>query len=106
MDPFVRLDDVTLAYGSSELATALKGTSLTIEKGQFADLVVPDKDFFSCAEDEISFLTSELTMVGGKIVYGAGTFAELDENPVPPAVLDRCVGGLFLAISAQLLVRR
>ncbi|ARP98238.1 amidohydrolase [Pseudorhodoplanes sinuspersici] len=59
-----------------------------IEKGQFADLIVPDKDFFSCAEDEISFLTSDLTMVGGRIVYGAGDFAALDENPVPPAMPD------------------
>lgn len=59
-----------------------------IEKGQFADLIVPDKDFFACAEEEISFLTSELTMVGGRIVYGSGTFASLDENPVPPAMPD------------------
>lgn len=65
-----------------------EGKKGRIEKGQFADLIVPDKDFFSCAEDEISFLTSDLTMVGGKIVYGAGDFAKLDENPVPPAMPD------------------
>ena len=57
-----------------------------IATGQFADLIVPDKDFFSCAEDEISFLTSELTMVGGRVVYGAGDFAPEDDNPVPPAM--------------------
>ncbi|MBB3392938.1 hypothetical protein FHT82_005727 [Rhizobium sp. BK275] len=65
-----------------------QGKKGRIEKGQFADLIVPDKDFFACAEEEISFLTSELTMVGGKIVYGSGTFASLDENPVPPAMPD------------------
>jgi predicted amidohydrolase YtcJ len=65
-----------------------EGKKGRIEKGQFADLVVPDKDFFSCAEDEISFLVSELTMVGGKIVYGAGDFKTLDENDLPPAVPD------------------
>ena len=27
-------------------------------------------------------------MVGGKVVYGAGHFAALDENPVPPAMPD------------------
>lgn len=59
-----------------------------IAAGQFADLIVPDKDFFACAEDELSFLTSELTMVGGRIVYGAGDFAPLDDNPVPPAMPD------------------
>jgi predicted amidohydrolase YtcJ len=65
-----------------------EGKKGRIEKGQFADLIVPDKDFFACAEDEISFLTSELTMVGGKIVYGAGGFASLDEKDVPPAMPD------------------
>ncbi|WP_416064170.1 amidohydrolase [Rhizobium sp. ZK1] len=65
-----------------------EGKKGRIEKGQFADLIVPDKDFFACAEEEISFLTSELTMVGGRIVYGSGTFASLDENPVPPAMPD------------------
>ncbi|MEO3955976.1 amidohydrolase family protein, partial [Chromobacterium piscinae] len=54
-----------------------------IEAGQLADLVVPDKDFFSCPEDDISFLVSELTMVGGRIVYAAGGFAALDDNPLP-----------------------
>jgi predicted amidohydrolase YtcJ len=65
-----------------------EGKKGRIEAGQFADLIVPDKDFFACAEDEISFLTSELTMVGGKIVWGAGQFAPLDDNPVPPAMPD------------------
>lgn len=63
-----------------------EGRKGRIERGQFADLIVPDKDFFSCAEDEISFLTSELTMIGGRIVYGAGDFAALDESDLPPAM--------------------
>ncbi|WP_420853737.1 amidohydrolase [Shinella kummerowiae] len=65
-----------------------EGKKGRIEKGQFADLIIPDKDFFACTEDEISFLSSELTMVGGSIVYGAGDFSELNENPVPPAMPD------------------
>ncbi|MCZ4093755.1 amidohydrolase [Sinorhizobium psoraleae] len=65
-----------------------EGKKGRIEKGQFADLIVPDKDFFACAEDEISFLTSELTVVGGKVVYAAGTFAEYDESELPPAMPD------------------
>jgi predicted amidohydrolase YtcJ len=65
-----------------------EGKKGRIEKGQFADLIVPDKDYFSCPEDEISFLTSDLTMVGGKVVYGAGDFAGLDESRVPPAMPD------------------
>jgi predicted amidohydrolase YtcJ len=59
-----------------------------IEPGQFADLIVPSQDYFAVPEDEISFLTSDLTMVGGRVVYGAGDFAPLDENPLPPAMPD------------------
>ncbi|CAD5109953.1 amidohydrolase [Zestomonas carbonaria] len=59
-----------------------------IQAGQFADLIVPSKDYFTVPEDEISFLTSDLTVVGGRVVYGAGDFAPLDDNPLPPAMPD------------------
>ena len=59
-----------------------------IEVGQFADLVVPDRDFFACAESEIADTTALLTVVGGKVVYGAGDFASLDDSPLPPAMPD------------------
>ncbi|GAA0684513.1 amidohydrolase [Dyella marensis] len=59
-----------------------------IAAGQLADLIVPDRDFFACAESEIADIVSELTMVGGKIVYGAGRFADLDEAPIPAAMPD------------------
>jgi predicted amidohydrolase YtcJ len=59
-----------------------------IEKGHFADMLMPSKDYFSVSEDEISFLTSDLTVVGGRIVFGAGDFAALDDNPLPPAMPD------------------
>jgi predicted amidohydrolase YtcJ len=65
-----------------------EGRKGRIEVGQFADLIVPDRDYFACAEDQISDITALLTMVGGKIVYGAGDFATLDEAPVPPAMPD------------------
>jgi predicted amidohydrolase YtcJ len=57
-----------------------------IQIGQFADLIVPDRDYFSCLEDEIADTTSDLTIVGGKVVYGAGAFAALDEGGPPPAM--------------------
>ncbi|PAU78539.1 amidohydrolase [Halomonas salipaludis] len=59
-----------------------------IEAGQLADFIVPSRDFFSVPEDEISFLTSDLTVVGGRIVYGDNDFAPLDDNPLPPAMPD------------------
>jgi predicted amidohydrolase YtcJ len=59
-----------------------------IEAGQFADLVVPDRDFFACAESEIAGTTALLTIVGGRMVYGAGDFAVHDAGAPPPAMPD------------------
>jgi hypothetical protein len=66
-----------------------------IQPGQLADFIVPSKDYFRCSEDEISFLTSELTVVGGRVVYGAGEFGPLDDNPLPPAMPDWSPTRLF-----------
>ena len=65
-----------------------EGKKGRIQVGQFADLIVPDRDFFSCAENEIADITSDLTVVGGRIVYGAGDFKKLDDSPPPPAMPD------------------
>jgi len=59
-----------------------------IEVGHLADLIVPDRDYFSCPESEIPEITAHLTVVGGKIVYGASEFAHLDEATPPPAMPD------------------
>jgi predicted amidohydrolase YtcJ len=64
-----------------------EGRKGRIEAGQFADLIVPDRDYLSCPETDIPDTTSLLTMVGGKIVFAAGPFAECD-SPVPPAMPD------------------
>jgi len=65
-----------------------EGKKGRIEVGQLADLIVPDRDYFSCAEGEIADTVSELTIVGGKVVYGAGQFAHFDEAAPPPAMPD------------------
>jgi hypothetical protein len=64
-----------------------EGKKGNIAVGQLADLIVPDRDYFACAEDEIADAVSELTVVGGRIVYAAGGFAALDNAP-PPAMPD------------------
>jgi hypothetical protein len=64
-----------------------EGKKGRIEVGQLADLIVPDRDYFACAESEIADTVSELTIVGGRIVYGAGVFASLDAPP-PAAMPD------------------
>ncbi|MEC4593152.1 MULTISPECIES: amidohydrolase [Nitrospirillum] len=65
-----------------------EGKKGRIQEGQLADLIVPDRDFFACAEDEIADTTALLTVVGGKVVYGAGDFAGHDAAPIPPAMPD------------------
>ncbi|KVW37622.1 amidohydrolase [Burkholderia ubonensis] len=73
-----------------------EGKKGRIEVGQLADLIVPDRDFFACAEADIADTTSLLTVVGGKVVYAAGPFADRDA-PLPPAMPDwspvRAFGG-------------
>jgi predicted amidohydrolase YtcJ len=46
--------------------------------GMFADLVVLTEDYFSVPVGRIAQIQSVLTMVGGKIVYAAGPFSNLD----------------------------
>lgn len=65
-----------------------EGRKGRIEAGQLADLAVPDRDFFACAESDIADTTSLLTIVGGRVVYGAGVFATFDDAPPPPAMPD------------------
>jgi hypothetical protein len=59
-----------------------------IAVGQLADLIVPDRDFFACSEHDIAGIVSELTIVGGKVVYGAGPFKQFDDSAPPPAMPD------------------
>ncbi len=65
-----------------------QGNKGQIAAGQLADLVVPDRDFFGCPESDIADTSALLTMVGGKVVWGAGEFADLDDSAPPPAMPD------------------
>ncbi|MGA2952214.1 MAG: amidohydrolase [Caulobacteraceae bacterium] len=80
-----------------------------IAVGQLADLIVPDRDYLTCPEDEIANTTSDLTMVGGKVVYGAGDFASLDAGAPPPAMPDwspvRAFGGYGAWGDAEIAAR-
>ena len=56
-----------------------------IAKGQYADLVILNKDYFSIPVDEIRSIHAECTIVNGKPVYGADDYSNLDA--APPAVI-------------------
>ena len=55
----------------------------TLETGQYADLAVLSEDYFAVPAEEIRRISSVLTVVGGKIVYAADQFSDLDP-PRPP----------------------
>lgn len=72
------------------------GKKGAITPGQFADFAVLDRDCFSVTDAEIASLKSELTVVGGQVVYGAGIFARDDLKHIPevspdwsPVILQR-----------------
>lgn len=58
----------------------------TIREGALADLSALSADYFSIPSEEVKHVESVLTVVGGKIVYGAAEFTKLDPAlpPVSP----------------------
>jgi predicted amidohydrolase YtcJ len=67
------------AGGYSLIKEQAKGK---IQKGYFADLVILDKDYFTIPEQAITSISSKLTIVDGKIVYG-----DKDYSSVAPVAL-------------------
>ncbi len=59
----------------------------TLSPGKYADLAVLSADYMAVPPHEIRRINSVLTIVGGKVVYGEGTFADLSP-PIPPASPD------------------
>ncbi len=59
----------------------------TIQRGQYADFAVLPQDYFSVDAEKIKRLESVLTVVNGKVVYGAGPYAPLAPQlpPVSPS---------------------
>ena len=52
----------------------------SLESGKLADLAVLGQDYLTMPVEEIARLQSLLTIVGGKIVYAAGPFTDLEEK--------------------------
>jgi predicted amidohydrolase YtcJ len=55
----------------------------SIAVDHLADLAVLSSDYFSVHEEEIKRIESVLTIVGGKVVYGAREFEGLAPSPLP-----------------------
>jgi predicted amidohydrolase YtcJ len=74
----LRLYTVGSSWFSSE-----EGKKGSIAPGQLADLAVLSADYFTIPEEQIKSLESVLTIVGGKVVYGAAEFGRLSPSPLP-----------------------
>lgn len=71
-----------------------QGVKGTLAPGMYADLAVLSDDLMTVADDRIRAITSLMTVVGGKVVFADGDFA--DHNPpLPPASPDWSVNALF-----------
>ena len=53
----------------------------SLEVGKLADLAVLSDDYMTIPVEKIGALESVLTMVGGKVVYSAGSFSGLEKTP-------------------------
>ncbi|WP_170464696.1 amidohydrolase [Ruegeria arenilitoris] len=60
------------------------GRKGAITPGQLADFAVLDRDYFTVTDAEIAKLKSELTVMGGEVVFGSGPFAHQDLRHIPP----------------------
>lgn len=54
----------------------------SLEVGKLADLAVLSRDYMTVPVSEVGRLESLLTMVGGRVVYAAGSYARLDQTPL------------------------
>jgi len=70
------------AWFSSE-----QGKKGAIKPGQLADLAVLSADYFAVPEAEIPAITSLLTVLGGRVVWGDGDYRDL-APPLPPVLPD------------------
>jgi hypothetical protein len=74
----LRLYTVGSSWFSSE-----EGKKGSLAPGQLADLSVLSADYFSIPAEQIKHLESVLTIVGGRVVFGAGEFESLGPPPLP-----------------------
>jgi predicted amidohydrolase YtcJ len=56
----------------------------SLAAGKLADLAVLSKDYLTVPVEKIGTITSLLTMVGGRIVYAAGPYADHEDKTAAP----------------------
>ena len=82
-DRLDRLTALRLYTAGSSWFSGEEGKKGRLVPGQLADLAVLSADYLSVPEQEIKGIESVLTLVGGRVVYGAGDFGNLAPPPLP-----------------------
>ena len=78
-----REEALRLYTAGSSWFSGEEGTKGVLAPGQLADLALLSADYLSVPEEEIRGIESLLTIVGGRVVYGAGEFGNLAPPPLP-----------------------
>ncbi|WP_228382376.1 amidohydrolase [Tistrella mobilis] len=78
-----RLEALRMWTEGSAWFSTEAGKKGRIQAGQFADLAVLSEDLMTVADEAIAGIESLLTIVGGRIVHGAGPFDRLAPPPLP-----------------------
>jgi predicted amidohydrolase YtcJ len=100
-----REEALSLYTQGSSWFSGESGKKGAIAIGQLADMTVLTDDYFTVPDREIMNIESVLTVVGGKVVYGAKEFRDL--GPVPlPALPEWCPAEHFGGYGAPLDVRK
>jgi predicted amidohydrolase YtcJ len=75
-----RLDALRFYTMGSAWFSFDEDTRGSLEAGKLADLAVLSADYQTIPVDQIGSLESVLTMVGGRVVYAAGPYAQLESR--------------------------
>jgi predicted amidohydrolase YtcJ len=75
-----RLEALTMYTWNSAWLSFDENERGSLEPGKLADLAVLDGDYVTVPVDDIPQIQSQLTMVGGRIVYAAGLFAAGEQH--------------------------
>jgi hypothetical protein len=78
-----RMEALRLYTIGSSWFSGEEGKKGMIGPGQLADLAILSADYFTIPEEEIKRIESVLTIVGGKVAYGAQEFGSLAPPPLP-----------------------
>jgi predicted amidohydrolase YtcJ len=78
-----RMEALRLYTVGSSWFSSDEGRKGSLVPGQLADFSVLSADYFSIPDEQIKFLESVLTVVGGRVVYAANEFEHLGPPPLP-----------------------